>query len=608
MSGIAGIFHCGTIKPVDPARVETMVGALAHRGPDGSSVWIAQGAGLGHCRFAALDPDQGIQPLLSADQRHVISLDGAIYNSRELRRELAGLGTEFRSKDDSEVVLAAYQRWGAECLSYLNGAFAMAIYDSSERTLFLARDRFGVKPLFTALLSDGSLAFASELKGLLAHPLLRREVDPRAIDDFMAWGYVPDHRCILRGVERLPAGHFRLLRHDAEAARPQQYWDISFAERRKGKVKDLEAELLHHLRQAVTSRIVPEVPLGILAYDNVESASVVAMMAEASRDPVRTFAMGLDGEAQRDSRVTQLVQLFGTRHSVRQCSADQPDLLDAIVTMFDEPFADVSALSTWQLCQLARESVPLALAGDGANEVMAGHRWQGFVRRVEQVRQIMPSSLRSRISAFSGDTAGIYARASGAVSPDLRHSIYGKNLSGQLGDYQAEQAVEAMLAKAPVRSGLDMAQYADCRMRLPGKVLTRLDRTSMATGLDLRVPLLDHRLVEFAAALPESLRVRRGQGKYLLRKAMGRYLPDELLSSRKQKQLSPLITQWLCGPLQARLRALSTRSTLVGAGWFDKAQLSRMAEAQIAGRSDNSVLFWRLIMLEKSLAQIGAGV
>ncbi len=603
MSGIAGIFHCGTIKPVDPARVERMLAPLAYRGPVSSDVWTAPGVGLGHCHLSLTDPDVTSQPLHSADERHAMSLDGKIYNSRELRKELIGLGAEIRTQDDAEIVLAAYRHWGTGCLTHFNGDFALAIYDKVERTLFLARDRFGAKPLFTAMLSDGSLAFASELKGIMAHPLLRREIDPHAIEDFMAWGYVPDHRCILRGVEKLPAGHFRLLRHDAQPAEPKEYWDISFAERRKGKTKDIEAELLYHLRQAVTSRMTSEVPLGAFLSDDPESASIVAMMAEASRDPVLTCSL-LHGD--KTSPDTQVAQLFATNHTSRRVSIDGNQAIDELVDMFDEPFAYAAALQTWQLGQLARENATIVLVSDGADEIMAGNGWQISQHRMEKVRRIMPDGLRDRIPVLFGNAAEIYARAVGAVSPEQRRVLHGDGFRRQLGDYRAEHQLGALLKGAPVRSGLDMAQYADIKFRLPGNILARLDRTSMAVGLELREPFLDHHLAEFVAALPERLRVKGGQGKYLLKKAMGRYLPDDLLS-RKQQGFALPIAQWLRGSLQGRLRALSTSATLVGTGWFDRAQLSRLAEAHIAGRSDHSQLLWRLIILDRSMKRLGAG-
>ncbi len=629
MCGIAGIFHCGTIKPVDPSRVERMCDVMAHRGPDGSGVWTAPGVGLGHRRLSIIDLAGSPQPMTSADDRAVITFNGEIYNYRELRRELEGLGAQFCTDGDTEVILAAWQRWGTDCLSSLHGMFAFAIYDKAERTLFLARDRFGVKPLFTAMLSDGSMAFASELKGLLAHPMLRREVDPRAVEDFMAWGYVPDYRSMLKGVEKLPAGHFRLLQHDAAPARPQQYWDISFARRHKGKAKDLEAELLHHLHQAVESRMDSDVPLGAFLSGGVDSSSVVAMMAQASRDPVRTCSIGFDVEAvDETSYARQVAELFGTDHASRIVSADQFDALDAIADMFDEPFADASALPTWRVCQLARESVTVALSGDGADEAIAGYRRQVFHHHEERLRSLLPASVRDKVLGPLGRTwpkmdwaprplrakatlmslsmsgAEGYARAVGSVSPEQRFTIYGADMARELGEYRAELPFMEMMANAPARSGLDAAQYADLKFWLPGDILTKVDRTSMAVSLEAREPLLDHRLVEFAAGLPEGLRVRGKQGKYLLKKAMERHLPDDILYRPKQGFVTP-IAEWLRGPLQAQTRAIATSSALARTGWFEKAQLSRMAEAHISGRSNNSRLLWQLVMLDKSLSRLG---
>jgi len=542
MCGIAGIFHCGTIKPVDPARVERMCDVLAHRGPDGSGVWTAAGVGLGHRRLAIIDLAGSPQPMHSADGRAVIVFNGEIYNFRELRRELEDRGATFRTTGDTEVILAAWQRWGPDCLNRLHGMFAFAIYDLADRTLFLARDRLGVKPLFMAHLSDGSLAFASELKGLLAHPLLRRDADPLAIEDYLTWGYVPDHRSIVAGVEKLPAGHYRLLEHDAIPRAPVRWWDVSFADRRRGSERDLEAELLHHLREAVTSRMTADVPLGAFLSGGVDSSSVVALMAEASRDPVRTCSIGFDVAAlDETSHAARVAELFGTAHRTRAVGVDDFESVDALVAMFDEPFADASALPTWRVCQLAREGVTVALSGDGADEALAGYRRQVFHAHEERVRGLLPARLRrevlgrlgraypkadwaprplrakSTLLALAGSGADGYARSLSASPPELRETLYTPGMTALLGDCRAEQLLTNLMNGAPARSGLDRAQYADLKFWLPGDILTKVDRTSMAVGLEAREPLLDHRLVEFAAALPDRMRARGRQGKWLLK-------------------------------------------------------------------------------------------
>jgi asparagine synthase (glutamine-hydrolysing) len=629
MCGIAGIFHCGTIKPVDPLRVERMSDALAHRGPDGSGVWTGPGVGLGHRRLSIIDIAGSPQPMHAADGRAVITFNGEIYNYRELRRELSALGAEFRTDGDTEVILAAYQHWGVECLRHFNGMFAFAIYDRARRELFLARDRLGVKPLFMAPLSDGSMAFASELKGLMAHPLLRREVDPLAIEDYLAWGYVPDHRSILNGVEKLPPGHYRILRHDAPPAAPVRWWDVSFENRRKDRPADLEAELLHHLREAVTSRMVADVPLGAFLSGGVDSSTVVALMAEASRDRVKTCSIGFDVAALDETSYADVVaRRFATDHHARTVSADQFDQIGTLAEMFDEPFADASALPTWRVCQLARETVTVALSGDGADEAFAGYRRQVFHAQEERVRRLVPSGLRQSVLGPLGAlypkadwaprslrlkttlqslaTSGArgYASALSVTNPALRASLYAPDFARQIGDYRAEDPLVSLIESAPARTGLDRAQYADLAFWLPGDILTKVDRTSMAVSLEAREPLLDHRLVEFAATLPDNLRVRGMRGKYLLKKCMRRYLPAEIIDRPKQGFVTP-IAAWLRGPLAGEARAISTSASLARTQWFDARRISAIAEAHIAGKSDHSRLLWQLLMLDRSLRHLG---
>jgi asparagine synthase (glutamine-hydrolysing) len=630
MCGIAGIYHLETPKPVDPARVEAMCDALAHRGPDGQGIWSAPGVALGHRRLSIIDLSGSPQPMASADGRAMLVFNGEIYNYRELRRELQEGGAHFRTDGDSEVILAAWQRWGPACVRRLHGMFAFAIYDVDARTLFLARDRLGVKPLFMAQLSDGSLAFGSELKALLAHPLLRREIDPLAVEDFLAWGYVPDSRSILKGVSKLPAGHSLLLRHGAPMPEPQQWWDVSFADRRKGKVEDLEAELLYLMRQAVSSRMVADVPLGAFLSGGVDSSSVVALMAETSSQPVRTCSIGFDVAALDESAyATRVAERYATEHQARQVSPDDCEMLGALAALFDEPFADASALPTWRVCQLAREKVKVALSGDGADEAFAGYRRHVFQRGEDRARRLLPQSLRanvfgtlgalypkadwaprplrakSTLLSLAGDSASGYAAALGVTTPEVRDSLWSDDFRRLRGDYRAEDDMLALMRSAPARSGLDRAQYADLKFWLPADILTKVDRTSMAVSLEAREPLLDHRLIEFAATLPESMRIRAGQGKWLMKRAMRRYLPSDILYRPKQGFVTP-IAQWFRGPLAQTAREIGASTSLIKTGWFDRRRLTHLAEAHISGKSDNSRLLWQLLMLDKSLTTLGA--
>lgn len=629
MCGIAGIFHTEGLKPVDPARVRLMCDAIAHRGPDGEGVWTAPGVGLGHRRLSIIDLAGSPQPMASAEQDAVIVFNGEIYNFKALRAELEALGAKFRTDGDTEVILQAWRHWGVACLPRLHGMFAFALYDLRQRTVLLARDRLGVKPLFTARLTDGSVIFGSELKALLAHPAFRREIDPLAIEDYLAWGYVPDHRSILKGVDKLPAGHYQLLRHDAPAPAPVQWWDVSFADRSSGNAADLGAHLLHHMREAVTSRMVADVPLGAFLSGGVDSSSVVALMAEASTMPVKTCSIGFDVAALDETAYAdRIAQQFHTQHWKRKVSPDDFSLVDRLAGMFDEPFADASALPTFRVCELAREHVTVALSGDGADEAFAGYRRQTFQHREEQVRSLLPAALRGPVFgtlgriwpkadwaprplrakttllslASSGEEG--YARALAVTSPEQRDTLFSADFRRLRGDYRAEQPFVDMMRRAPARSGLDRAQYADLKFYLPGDILTKVDRTSMAVGLEAREPLLDHRLIEFGARLPENMRVHGTTGKWLVKETMRRYLPEDVLFRQKMGFVTP-IAQWLRGPLAKEARGLASSGILARTGWFDAARIETLAEAHIAGRADHSRLIWQLLMLQKSLGCLG---
>ena len=633
MCGLAGIFHLTTPKPVDPLRVERMCDAIAHRGPDGFGVWTAPGVALGHRRLSIIDIAGSPQPMASTDGRAMLVFNGEIYNYRELRTELAAGGAVFHTDGDSEVIIAAYQRWGVDCLPRLHGMFAFAIYDLAANTLLLARDRLGVKPLFMAELPDGSLAFASELKALVAHPLLRREIDPLAVEDYLAWGYVPDHRSILKGVEKLPAGHYRLLKSGGGATRPVQWWDVSFAERRRGNQRDHEAELVHLMRDAVTSRMVADVPLGAFLSGGVDSSAVVALMAEASSSPVKTCSIGFDVAALDESNYAQqIADRFHTDHRARMVSPDDFEAVEHLAGMFDEPFADASALPTWRVCQLARENVTVALSGDGADEAFAGYRRHVFQYGEDRVRRMLPGPLRAglfglaghlypkadwaprrfraktTLLSLAGTSEAAYASAVSVTGPALRDGLYSPEFLRLRGDYRAEDPFLEVMAEAPARSGLDRAQYADLKFWLPGDILTKVDRASMAVSLEAREPLLDHRLIEFAASLPESERVHAkgfgGQGKWVMKQAMRRYLPDDILFRPKQGFVTP-IAQWFRGPLAGAARSIASSAPLGRTGWFDEKRLAAIAEAHISGRSDHSRLLWQLLMLDRSLAGLG---
>ncbi|MEG3085837.1 XrtA/PEP-CTERM system amidotransferase [Sphingomonas sp. PB4P5] len=626
MCGIAGLYYPATPKPVDPARIRAMADAQAHRGPDGSGVWTAPGVGLGHRRLSIIDVAGSPQPMASGDGALTVTFNGEIYNFAALRSELQAKGAVFVTAGDTEVLLHGWEAWGPAMLARLNGMFAFALHDSRRQCLFIARDRLGVKPLHYAELSDGAVAFASELKGLLAHPSLRREPEIRAIDDYMAYGYVPDDTCIVAGVKKLAAGHYLLIERGKPVPAPSRWWQVDFSNRATGSAKALEEEIVALMRDAVRLRMVADVPLGAFLSGGVDSSAVVALMAEASSKAVKTCTIGFDAAA-LDERgyANQIAARFATDHRERVVGADDFALIDTLVASFDEPFADASALATYRVCELAREDVTVALSGDGADEALAGYRRYRFQHAEERVRALLPASLRSRVFgtlghyypkadwaprplrakttllALAEDGAEGYARSVGVTTPALRAMLFSDAAKRALTSYRAEDRYVAAMRDAPARDAIDRAQYADFQHWLPGDILTKTDRTSMAVSLEAREPLLDYRFVEFAARLPVSMRLRGGQGKWLMKKAMERYLPNDILYRPKMGFVTP-ISAWFRGPLAGEAAALAKSRVL--ANWFDPAAITTIAADHRAGQAEHGRTLWQLVMLERSMQRL----
>ncbi|MEA3042861.1 MAG: hypothetical protein QOH47_699 [Sphingomonadales bacterium] len=624
MCGIAGIFHPDVPKPVDPARVEAMTDILAHRGPDGSGIWTAPGIGLGHRRLSIIDLSAAAaQPMVVHDGQVAISYNGEIYNFREVRAGLEAKGHRFRTESDTEVILAAWLQWGPDCLSRLNGMFAFALYDAATDALFLARDRLGVKPLFYAELSDGALVFASELKGLLAHPLMRRTPSPQAIEDYFAYGYVPDDASIVEGVKKLAAGHYLLVRRGRPVPRPVQWWDVDFSNTVRRPLKALEEEMVARLEAAVRSRMVADVPLGAFLSGGVDSSAVVAFMAEASRGAVETCSIGFDEADHDETRyAAQVAALFATNHRSRVVASEDFGLIDTLAEAFDEPFADASALATYRVSELAREKVKVSLSGDGADEAFAGYRRYRLFAAEERVRTLLPGPLgraagalgnlypkldwapqflraKTTLQALGQGSGEAYAHGVGVTPPAVRRQIFTAPLHG----HSAEERYVRAMHEAPAKDALSRAQYADLKIWLPGDILTKVDRASMAVSLEAREPLLDHRLVEFAARLPANMRLRGGTGKWLMKRALASRLPREILHRRKMGFVTP-VSAWFRGPLAAEADAIARSAALAETGWFDAAAIENLVRAHKSGRADHGRLLWQLLMLEKSLRRL----
>ena len=391
MCGITGIFDTRDKRPVDKDLLARMNEVQFHRGPDAGGVHLEPGIGLAHRRLSIIDLASGQQPFSNENGTVVVVYNGEIYNFRELAKELTTAGYKFRTRCDTEVVLYAWEEWGEACVERFRGMFAFAIWDRNRNVFFLARDRLGIKPLHYALLSDGRLIFASEIKSLLVHPRMSRNIDPKAVEEYFAFGYVPDPRTIFQGVSKLPPGHTLTVRRGNALSEPTCYWDIDFRDNGIRHEGDIEDGLIAHLREAVDIRMIADVPLGAFLSGGVDSSAVVSMMAQLSEKPVNTCSISFgDAAFDESAYARQVAQRYATDHQVEDVKPDDFSLIDRLAEIYDEPFADSSAMPTYRVCELARKRVTVALSGDGGDETFGGYRRYRWHLHEQRVRSCLP--------------------------------------------------------------------------------------------------------------------------------------------------------------------------------------------------------------------------
>jgi asparagine synthase (glutamine-hydrolysing) len=628
MCGIAGIFNLRGRGDVDRPLLRRMTEILGHRGPDGDGFHYAAGIGLGHRRLAIVDLATGDQPLFNEDGTVCVVFNGEIYNFQPLMAELTALGHMFRTRCDTEVIVHAWEEWGKACLDRFNGMFAFALWDSRCEKLFLARDRLGEKPLYYSFLPDGRLLFASELKSLLLCPQLDRRLDPHAIEEFFAYGYVPDPRSIYRGVHKLAPGHSLLLRRGEPPAEPRSYWDVCFVDGGSASKAEVEEELIARLRESVRMRMIADVPLGAFLSGGVDSSGVVAMMAGLKPKPVSTFSIAFGAKSWDESaHAAAIARRYRTDHHVREVDPNSFDLLDRLATIYDEPFGDSSAIPTFRVCATARENVTVALSGDGGDEVFAGYRryrWHCFE---ERVRRAVPMGLRRPLFGMLGalypkldwaprplrakatleelarNTVEAYFSSVSICSSALRRRLFASGFRAQLQGYDAVEVLRSHMRRCDSEDPLSQVQYADFKTYLPGDILTKVDRASMASSLEVRVPLLDHTLVEWAATLPSGFKLHRREGKYVLKSALEPHVPKAILYRPKQGFAVPLAA-WFRGPLRERLRERLNGPVLKGSGLFDMATIATLLDQHQSGERDHSAVLWTLSTMESFLRQV----
>lgn len=630
MCGIAGIFDIHFQREIDSDVLNRMNLVQFHRGPDQEGLHVEAGIGLAHRRLSIIDLSNGQQPLFNEDGSVAVVYNGEIYNFQEVTAELVRAGHIFRTRCDTEVIVHAWEEWGAQCVTHFRGMFAFALWDRNSRTLFLARDRVGIKPLHYTVLSNGYLLFASELKALMVHPELPREFEPSAIEDYFAYGYIPDPKTFLKGVAKLPPGHTLTIQQGRPVPELQRYWDVSF--RGQGKVREERIcdELVERLREAVKIRLIADVPLGAFLSGGVDSSAVVAMMSKLSSAPVNTCSISFNEAAFNEAPyAAQVAARYQTNHHLDTVEADDFGLLDRLAELYDEPFADSSAIPTYRVCELARQRVKVALSGDGGDETFAGYRRYRWHLHEERVRGLLPPMIRRSLFGF---LAAIYPQAQWvprplrakttfqelacdsiqgyfnnvSLLPDrIRSRLFSDSFKRRLQGYHASEVLQKHLEQAPEHP-LSRVQYLDFKTYLPGDILTKVDRASMAHGLEVRVPILDHQLVEWAAGIPPNLKLRGRNGKYIFKKALESYLPKDILYRPKMGFAVPLAA-WLRGPLRQRMRQVLLSPLLAESGIFEMNFLQRMVDDHEAGRGDYSPVLWALLMFEASWRRLLEG-
>jgi asparagine synthase (glutamine-hydrolysing) len=622
MCGIAGFtqFHQsqGTIDTL-----KLMGERIFHRGPDAGNEYLTEQVGLCHRRLAIIDlSDAGVQPMISADEQVIITFNGEIYNFIELRDELIQQGVEFTTGTDTEVILALYQSVGTKLLEKINGMFAFAIWDNVKQELFVARDRIGKKPLYYSFFNS-DIVFASELKAMLALPSIPKEIRLDAVHDFFAYQYIPDPKTIFQGIHKLEPGHYLLVNKDG--LENKQYWDISFSKQSTQSERELVDELQQITSQCTAKRMISDVPLGAFLSGGVDSSGIVALMAEQAEktggEAITTCSIGFDEEKFNETEFAkQVAEQYNTNHHELTVHDNVADSLKHIVSFFDEPFADPSLVPTYFVSKLAREKVTVAIAGDGGDEVFAGYSKYSVDHIENELRNKFPEWLRKKIFPSLAKIAGkvnltSFRKANSlltslSVEPAMGFYITNSMITNEtwltlvtertkkeLGSYHPSTQTVDKYNQADGQDHLSKILYTDMKTYLPGGILVKVDRMSMANSLEVRAPILDYKLMEFAATVPSRFKFKEGEKKYLLKEAFKKYLPDDILY-RKKMGFSVPLASWLRNELKEIVedKLITNSSGLTQI--FKQTEITKLWCEHIAKNKDHSTVLWSMLMFK----------
>jgi len=618
MCGIAGFVNKRADRDNDQAAVlDRMCRVIAHRGPDDQGMVIEGPAALGMRRLSIIDLAGGHQPMSGCHERLTIVFNGEIYNYRELQRELEAQGHRFKTNSDTETIVHAYEEYGQGCVEHLRGMFAFAIWDANNRELFIARDRAGKKPLYYSVTARGTLIFGSELKSLREHPEFLNQIDFEALDAYLTFGYVPDPLTIFRNVHKLPPGNYLTFRNGR--VQVNQYWDFPY-QQPQSKPFQNEEDCLEELRtlldEAVRMRLIADVPLGAFLSGGIDSSTVVGLMSQHSDRPVKTFSIGFHEDSYDELKYARLAaKKFGTEHHEFIVTPDICEVIDELVWHFDEPFADSSAIPTYMVSKLAREHVKVVLSGDGGDELFAGYTRYANDRKRNGFDQIPPAVRKGLMQPLGRNLPhGAWGRNylhNVALGPLDRYiedvsvftrlnkpSLYTNDFRQQLNSSDTAASFREIAARSRSDCRLDPLLYLDSKSYLPGDILTKVDRVSMAVSLEARVPLLDHKLIEFVCTrIPAGMKMKGLETKHILKRAVADLVPAEILHRPKQGFGVP-IKEWINRQLRERIRETLTEPQTTQRGYVEPRYVKVLLDEHERGRRDHASELWALFMLE----------
>ena len=620
MCGIAGFINKESGAQIDEREVllDKMCKVITHRGPDEQGMTVRGRAALGMRRLSIIDLKGGQQPIYNEDRSKFLVFNGEIYNYRELKSELESIGYHFKTNSDTETIIHAYEEFGAKCTEKLRGMFAFAIWDEKEQSLFIARDRVGKKPLFYSLLPNGNFVFGSELKSLLTHGEISKDIDYSALDAYLTFGYVPEEFCIFKDVKKLEPGH-TLVFKDGKVS-TEQFWDFKYEEVTEIKSEAVyKEELREKIYDAVKVRLVSEVPLGAFLSGGVDSSAVVGMMSQILDKPVKTFSIGFNEDSFDELKYARIAaKHFKTEHQEFVVTPDLLDVLDELVWHFDEPFADPSALPTYMVSKMARDFVTVVLSGDGGDELFAGYTRYAIHKKRSGFEKL-PKSIRSGLLRPLGEalphrTIGknfLYNNSLDAIDRYIdsisqfgklkKSSLYSEKFHTKSGgDYESgEDSFKRIAQSISTGNPIDNLLYLDSKTYLPGDILTKVDRMSMATSLEARVPLLDQNLIDYVTQeIPTGLKMKGIETKYLLKQALVGIVPNEILYREKQGFGVP-ISKWINVELKEEIHETLLEGKTLERGYFEPKYIKLLLEEHHAKRRDHSSPLWVLFMLER---------